>query len=193
MTVQDFQKPALWLGIETLSLRRLLLLIGGFAVAAVVYWQIYETRFYRAAIPAQIGLTFSFATTGSNVSLWDGGLFAQEACGGAIFNLSDTAAIAISQRGLDFLRDARQGRGYTDNAQSAFHYYSYEPWQSTPLASQWTLYGPWLGLNCMDLGNGVLRSVLNAAQNAGSFYTTGQSKMLLVVPSLKIAVYTYTR
>ena len=44
----------------------------------------------------------------------------------------------------------------------------------------------------MSLGHSVGRSIVEAAQAPGSFYTTGRSKMLLIVPSLKLAVFTYT-
>ena len=108
MAIENSQKPPLWLGIETLlrcGPRLLLLLVGGAVVAAVLYWQVFETRFYRAAIPAQIGLTFGFATTGSNVSLWGAAFaFDRKACGGAIFDLSNTTVATIRERGLDFFQ-----------------------------------------------------------------------------------------
>jgi hypothetical protein len=116
-----------------------------------------------------------------------------EGCGGAIFKLTDATAAAISDRGLDFLKDARQGRGYKDKLDRSFYYYSYMPWQATPLPSQWTSMGPWSGLNCMRLRTEVMENILDAAQKAGSFYTTGLSKILLVVPSLRMAILTYTR
>ena len=196
MAIENSQKPPFWLGFETLvsgGARMLLLLIGGVVVAAVLGRQVFETRFYRAAIPADIGLTFNFATTGSNVSLW-GAMFRfdRKACGGATFNLSDTSVAAIRERGVDSLKNARQGRGYTEKADRSFSYYSYQPWQATPLPSEWTSNGTWLGLSCMGLRDSVTRNILDAAQTAGSFYTTGQSAMLMVIPNLKIAVYTYT-
>jgi len=195
MAVGDLQKPPLWLGLEMLtrgSLRGLLLLAGGGVVASILAWHVFETRFYRAAIPAEIALTFDFATTSSDTSLLD--LFSIapiKACGGAILKLTDTAAAAISERGLDFLKDARQGRGHMDKQDRSFQYHSYLPWQSTPVPSQWTEMGPWLGLNCMRTGD--TGSIMDAAQKTGSFYTTGLSTILLVVPSLRMAVLTYTR
>ena len=196
MAIENSQKPPLWLGFETLlsgGPRMLLLLTGGIVVAAMLAWHVFETRFYRAAIPVDIGLTFNFATTGSNVRLW-GTMFRfdRKACGGAIFNLSDTSVAAIRERGLDLLKNARQGRGYTEKADRSFYYYSYEPWQTTPLPSEWISNGTWLSLSCMGLKDSVIGSILDAAQTAGSFYTTAQSAMLMVVPNLKIAVYTYT-
>src|SRR5262245_58236684 len=101
MAVGDLQKPPLWLGLEMLmrgSFRGLLLLAGGSVVASILAWHVFETRFYRAAIPAEIGLTFDFATTSSDTSLSD--LFSIapiNACGGAIFKLTDAATAAISE------------------------------------------------------------------------------------------------
>ena len=153
----------------------------------------FKTRFYRAAIPAKIDLTFGFATTGSNMSLWEAMLpLRPKACGGAIFGLSNTMVTALQDHGLGVLDAARQGRGYADTTDRRFFRYSYKPWQPTPLPPEWTSQGAWYGLNCMDLGYGFVRSLVEAAQVPGSFYTTGPSSMLLIVPSLQILVYTYT-
>jgi hypothetical protein len=113
----------------------------------MVGWSVFKTKFYRAAIPAEIELTFSLATTGSSMSLWEALLpIRHKACGGAIFELSDTTLAAIHDRGLDALKNARQGRGYTDKGSRQFYYYSYQPWQPTPLPSKWTSEGMWYGL-----------------------------------------------
>ena len=196
MAVENIQKPPLWQGLEMLvgdSPRALLLLAGGIVVSIVLSWHVFETRWYRAAVPAEIGLTFGFATTGSDSRFSDLLSIAPSgACGGAIFKLTDASATAISERGLDFLKNARQGRGHTDKLDRRFHYYSYLPWQTTPLPSEWTSKGPWWGLNCMGLQNIALRNIMDAAQKTGSFYTTGESKMLLVVPSLQKAILTHT-
>ena len=107
--------------------------------------------------------------------------------------MSGATADAIRAQGLGFLKDARQGRGYTEKTDRSFSRYSYQPWQATPLAPEWTSNGPWLGLSCMHVRDGTVRGILNAAQTAGSVYTTGPDKMLLMVPSLNLVVYTYTR
>jgi hypothetical protein len=150
MAVENFQKPPLWLGLEALGLRAFLLLAGGVVIGTVLFWHVYETLHYRKAIPADIGLAFNFATRGSDVSIY-GALFMfdRKACGGAIFDMSDSTADAIRKQGLAFLKDARQGRGYTEKTDRSFGYYSYRPWQATPLPPEWTALGPWMGLNCM--------------------------------------------
>jgi hypothetical protein len=195
MTTANSQTPPLWSGIKVLACRPklLLLIVGGLLAALVLNWFVYETRFYRAAIPAEIGLSFDFATTGSNVSFLGAVfLFDRKACGGAIFELTDTTVAAIHERGPDFLKDARQGRGYAEKHHPRYYYYSYQPWQPTPLAPEWTSNGKWLGLSCMGLKNRFGQTILQATREPGSFYTTGQNKMLLLIPSLKLAVFTYT-
>ena len=161
-------------------------------VAMSVGCSALHTQHYRSALPAEIETTFGLATTGSSSSILD--LFAggrMEACGGAIFKLSDKTISAVRDGGLTFLKDARQGRGYTDAADRLFHYYSYAPWQPTPLPPKWTSEGAWYGLSCMYLGPEV-RSILDAARAPGSFYTTGRSKMLWIAPGLGLAVFTFT-
>ncbi|HZP68743.1 MAG TPA: hypothetical protein VFB29_02260 [Pseudolabrys sp.] len=192
MAAENFQKPPVWLGIEALGLRAFLLLAAGVVIAAVLFWHVYETLHYRKLIPADIGLTFNFATRGSDVSLW-GALFMfdRKACGGAIFDMSGSTADAIRKQGLNFFKDARQGRGYTEKGDRSFIDYSYQSWRATPLSPEWTALGPWPGLNCMGLRAGTMQNILNAAQKPGSFYATGQSKMLLVDPNRQFVLVTY--
>ena len=115
MAIENSQKPLLWLGFETLvsgGSRTLLLLAGGIVVAAVLGWHVVETRFYRAALPAEIGLSFDFATTGSNVSVLGAVfLFDRKACGGAIFDLTDTTVAAIRERVWTFSKTLGKDAG----------------------------------------------------------------------------------
>jgi hypothetical protein len=168
------------------------LALGGIGVAVVLGYSVLQTRFYRQAIPAEINLTFNLATTGSSMSLWEVLLpIRHKACGGAIFGLSETTATALEKRGLPAIMWAQQGRGYTDGHPRG-HSYEYQPWQATPLPAAWTSEGMWYGLSCMGLWPGTRRNIIDAARAPGSFYTTGPSKMLLVVPSLRMVVFTYT-
>jgi hypothetical protein len=192
MAVEDFQKPALWLGLEALGLRGCLLLAGGIVVAAVLFWEVFNTLHYRKAIPADIGLAFNFATRGSNVSLYGMRMFDRKFCGGAIFDMSNSTTDAIRKHGLDFLKNARQGRGYNKKTDRGFSYYSYRPWQATPLPPEWTALGPWIGLNCMGVTTDTMQNILDAAQTSGSFYTTGRSSMLLVDPNRKFVLLTFS-
>jgi hypothetical protein len=44
----------------------------------------------------------------------------------------------------------------------------------------------------MRLSSRYAESIAKVAGHPGSFYTTGSSKMLLVIPELALVVYTYT-
>jgi hypothetical protein len=185
--LRDFKGP---------SLHGILLIAGGAIAALWVGWRILETNFYRNAIPAEIGLTWDLATTGSDSSLITALLpIPPKACGGAIFGLAAAAAEAVKHGGLTFLSGARQGRGYQQTYDRQYAYYTYAPWQQTPLPDGWlaeVLNGQWYGLSCMRLSSRYAESIAKAAGHPGSFYTTGSSKMLLVIPELALVVYTYT-
>jgi hypothetical protein len=174
-----------------LSLRAsIVTVIAGSVGLIVLGGRVLETRFYRAAMPPEIELAFDLATTASGMSLLEAATpLRHEDCGGAIFGLSNRMAASLRDRGA--LADARQGRGYTDTADPLFFHYSYEPWQPTPLPPEWTSEGMWSGLFCMNLDAGFGRSIVEAARTVGSFCATHRDAMLLIVPSLKIAVYTH--
>jgi hypothetical protein len=185
--IQNFELP---------RLSRVLLTLAAIVTALWLGWSVLKTNFYRGAIPSEIGLTFGLATTGSDSNLVAALLpIPPKACGGAIFGLSSGTAEAINREGTAFLSNARQGRGYDNKSDRLYYYYSYVPWQETPLPDGWlaeSLLGQWYGLSCMSLSNSFAESITKAAGNPGSFFTTGPSKMLLVVPELRLVVYTYT-
>src|SRR5205807_8449600 len=106
-----------------LSARAKVLLVIACVLGATVFgWSVLETRFYRAAIPAEIEITFGLATTGSSMNFWETAMpIRPKACGGAIFELSDTTLDVIRDHGLDAFKDARQGRGYADKTDRLFY------------------------------------------------------------------------
>lgn len=152
--------------------------------------QFFETNHYRNALPIELK-TKGLATTGSDVSLLSA-LFAlqREGCGGAIFNLTDEARHLIKTNGLAFFSNAKYGRGYPAEDRLR-HYYTYQPWQETPLPSAWTSEGIWLGLNCMGLGRNMTQAIRSAAISSGSYYATKPEALLLVIPDLGLVVFTY--
>ena len=157
------------------------LAFAGLIVGLWAYLTVLAALFYRAAIPEQLELTHSFPTRGSDGS-----------CGGAIFSLTDKAALSIETHGRDALNDAVRGRGYLDPSTPRFHQYTYRPWQETPLPRDWTSEGTWAGLHCMGLSANDARTITSAAKAAGSYFTTAApTTMLLVIPKLRLAVYTY--
>jgi hypothetical protein len=157
-----------------------------------LHWTVLSTRFYRAAIPEQLELTYSLPTKGSDVSILAAMAGArQQACGGVLFDLTAKTASLITEHGLKGLDSALQGRGYLDPTHPYFHRYTYQPWQETPLPPAWTSEGMWAGLHCMDLSASVTGPIVSAAKAPGSYFTTGSRKMLLVIPKQRLLVYTY--
>jgi hypothetical protein len=152
-------------------------------IALWLLWGVLGTIYYRAAIPAEIGLTFGLATIGSI-----------DRCGGAILGLDEVTATSIRKQGLAFFKNPPQGRGITDPNDQ--RHLAYEPWQRTPLPDGWvseSAVGAWLGLTCMGLSPSFTVLIAKAGHEQGSFYAVGGNKMLLVIPTQKLAVYTYTQ
>lgn len=163
-------------------------------IAAVwLYLAIHKTMFYRAALPAELGLTSELVTAGSCADVLDMILPVRpKAAGGALFRLDAETLAAIKRQGSAFFDDALLGRGYGDPSRRVTYRYSYKPWQETPLPPEWTSDGMWLGLSCMGLNFGRGANIAEAARAPGSYYTTGIGAMLLVIPDLGIVVYTYS-
>jgi len=160
-------------------------------LAIVGEWQ-FETNFYRRALPAELE-TEGLATTGSDFSLLRLLMpIRLEACGGAIFRLTERNVADIKRQGLSFFRAARQGRGYQEG-DPGYRSHIYQPWQEAPVPDSWVSEGTWLGLACMNLGRDLTRSITSAARGPGVYFTTTTGGAFLVVlPEMKLVVFTYT-
>jgi hypothetical protein len=155
-----------------------------FIIALWLLWSVLSTIHYRGAVPTEIELTFGLATSG-NI----------DGCGGAILGLDEATVTSIRKQGLAFFKNAPQGRRIADTNDQQYFLLTYEPWQPTPLPDGWvseSLLGAWLGLTCMGLSPSFTALIAKAGHEPGSFYAIGRSKMLLVIPSQKLVVYTYT-
>jgi hypothetical protein len=173
--------------------RKFLKLALGVAIALVtitLVWKVFETSFYRRALPSELE-TKGFATTQSDMNLLVALLpLRHEACGGAIFRMTDQVRAAITTKGLAFFANAQHGRGYPPGHPS-HHYYTYQPWQETPAPPAWTSEGIWIGLHCMKLDRETVGAIRAAALRPGSYYSTKSEAELLVIPSLGLIVFTY--
>ena len=172
------------------ALRILAGCLGGFFLAWLGY-ALFETNFYRRALPEQLEIT-GLATTGSDFNpLLLLVPMRHEACGAVVFQMSQHTVDAIAKNGAAFFETARQGRGYS-KGHPLSHYYSYEPWQETPLPSGWIGDGIWsLGLHCARLDRALVQRMAAAAREPGSYYTTKSEAQLVVIPRLKLIVFTY--
>nr|WP_321182240.1 hypothetical protein [Methylobacterium sp. Leaf122] len=147
---------------------------------------------YRRAIPTVIGIT-TMVAEGSDASLF--GLFlpiTREACGGVAFRLSDAAAEQIAAQGLAHLGSARIGRGYENSPEE--HYFTYQPWQETPVPSTWIGDGKWAGaLGCLKQSASQFDTdvVTEAPRQPGAFFTTGRESEILIIPRLRLLLLTY--
>jgi len=157
-------------------LRKLLLVFLTIASSIWIAFSLWEEAFYTRAIPADLRI-FSVISIRTQSDLLSG-------CGGVVFRLSRRTSEAIEKQGLSFFITARQGRGYPHKS-----YYSYEPWQKTPVPDSWVREGMWPGLGCAE--SGFARIILAAARAPGAYYTTKSEGELLVIPSLGLVVLTF--
>jgi hypothetical protein len=152
----------------------------------------FEVERYHRALPAALE-TAGFITSGNDTSYLAAFMpIRSEPCGGFVFHLSAATLKTIETRGLDFFKDARQGRGIGEGDPRAASEFSYQPWQATPLPDDFTRNGSWLGLHCMGwMFSPLGRDIFAAAQEPGSYFTIAPSKLLLVLPRRGLVVLTY--
>ncbi len=155
------------------------------------WWTFSEAQFYKDALPEVIQTT-GILTAGSDASIVEFFLpIRREGCGGVVFGLTSETTEAVETQGLSFLESARQGRAYPVGSKKAY-YYSYEHWQKTPVPPGWLGDGILaLGFHCMDLRSSESQAIDEAARKPGSYFTTKPEGILLVIPTLGLAVFTY--
>lgn len=175
-------------------LARITLGLSAFVLLGWSMWQagryVIDSRWYRTALPEQIGVT-TLIGSGSDLSLAVALLpIRHEACGGAVFRLTDETLAALESDGLAYLKDARTGRG--DAASPQEHHFTYEPWQLTPVPPNWVSEGSWPGMHCLRwlVGTSV-REIIAAAKEPGSFFSTKHESWIALIPKLRIVVFTY--
>jgi hypothetical protein len=142
-----------------------------------VAWSVYEYFWYSSLIPAKIGIAYPINISGQSDL--------REGCGTAIFGITNATADAISRQGIDFFSDAIYSRRSKDL------YYTYRAWKETPVPKTWTSEGAWPGLGCSSVSRSLLRQILLAASKKGSYYSTKDEAWIIVIPSLKLVVFSY--
>lgn len=146
-------------------------------ITIYVAWSAFIYDWYSGIIPAKIGITYSIHIGGESGF--------REGCGAAIFRLSNTTADAIDREGLDFFNDVIYSR------KSKERYYTYSLWKETPVPDSWTSEVSWPGLGCSGASHSLLSKILEAASKKGSYYSSKDEGEILVIPSLKLVVFTY--
>ncbi|QDQ25923.1 hypothetical protein FNU76_05900 [Chitinimonas arctica] len=140
-------------------------------------WCVLEYHWFKGRLPARIGVTYPLSISGHS------GM--REGCGAAIFRMSDATAASVSREGIRFLAGATQARAVSSP------YGTYRPWQETPVPADWTSDGTWSGLDCSSANRWLLRKILDAAGEKGSYYTTKPEGSILIIPAHKLVVFSY--
>jgi len=156
----------------------LLFFIGwaGFSVWQMIWYrslipQKIETHWWPVAIDGKIGLMY--------------------ACGAAIFEMKASTAKAIDTQGLDFFENPEEVQA-SGLFRTKKHYYS--NWKETPLGLGKLTDGGYadiVGCNS-SLSPIEKRAIAHAAFEKGGYYPRGsENARLLVLPSLKLVLFTY--
>jgi hypothetical protein len=140
-----------------------------------IAYKLFQYHCYVSAIPSAIEVTWP-------VSMGEDSGF-REGCGTAVFRLSGRTLVNIAQSRLHYFDGVTQARGHQDS------YHTYKPWQETPIPATWQDHEGWLLCPFMD--DDLLRQIYQAAKEKGAYYTTKPEAELVVIPSLKIAVFSF--
>ncbi len=158
-------------------MKKFVITIASIIISIYVAWSAFIYDWYSSRIPAKIGITYAIHISGETGF--------REGCGAAIFRLTNATVYAISRTGIDFFKDAIYSR------RSKERYYTYESWKETPVPSTWTSEGTWPVLACASVSRPLLSQILVAASKKGSYYSSKDEAEILVIPSLKLVVFSY--
>jgi hypothetical protein len=163
----------LW-GLFTLFKKRLYLPLVLIVIFPYVGYKTLLYFRYKAILPSAIEVTYP-------ISVGEEGVF-REGCSIAIYKLSDSTLDGIKKNGVSFFDGVTQARGHSD------YYHKYAEWKETPIPPNWTSEGSWF--ICSNLADKkILADIVKASKLSGAFYTTMHEGELVVVPSLKLVVF----
>jgi hypothetical protein len=153
------------------------------SIALGVYakYRIREVTSFMGLIPASLEIQRTVIIDGKTGFI--------EGCGAAVFELSPATLRQIQLRGLAALKDAHQARDYGDEL------HRYSQWKETPYIETgdgMSLVDRWLaGRSCAKFDLAVDRGIETALKSPGSYYATIHEAGLIVIPKLKLVVYSY--
>lgn len=107
-------------------------------------------------------------------------------CSGALFTISDDAAKNILAGGLDYYKDAAQGRLVSQNLNSETYI-----WNATPIPNTWDQEGQLTsGFQSIQLAENLAHQINVAAHKAGGYYSiSSKDEHLLVLPNLGLVLF----
>jgi hypothetical protein len=154
----------------------------GIAIALLaIYsaWSLFEWDWYLGIVPSRIGTTYPIHISG------DSGF--REGCGAAVFRLDEATTLKVEVEGVRFLNTARQSRKSKDA------YHTFEEWKPTPHPGDVTDDQSILtyGLMCSGAWHSLSQRLEDAVRAPGSFYAFGPEKVIVVIPSLRMAVLSW--
>lgn len=159
-----------------------------YELSGVAYFLVLSAH-YKSYIPAQLEIEESIFA-GDRI----GGF--NEGCGVAVFRLSGSAAENASRAGIDFLSPHPSAessgtpvKGFKAWKESPFHVDNKEARIFRRLVSEDAG-----GNTCVDMPPQLRESILSALGRPGSFHSgSGPNAELIVIPALRLAVYSHDR
>lgn len=140
---------------------------------------LFQWNWYLGIVPRPIGTTYP-VYIGSQSGL-------REGCGAAIFRLDRSTTQRIEEEGLSFLNSAKQSRKWADE------YRTFGDWKPTPhpgdVEDDQSIVT--LGLSCSGAWSYITEPLEHAVRMPGAYYVFGPEKVLVVIPSERVAVLTW--
>ncbi|MEH1894884.1 MAG: hypothetical protein V7K94_06045 [Nostoc sp.] len=160
-------------------MKKFVKIIISIIITVYVAWSAFQYDWYSGFIPAKIGITYAIHIGGES--------HFREGCGAAIFRLTNATADAIFHKGIDFFNDS--GAIYLRRRKDPYD--TYRSWKETPVPNTWTSEGTWEGLSCSSTSSSLLSQIVLAASNKRSYYSSRHESKIIVIPSLKLVVFSY--
>lgn len=142
-------------------------------------WSLFEWNWYLNILPAGIGTSYPIHIDGQSDF--------REGCGVAVFRLDRGTTQRIQAEGIEFLNTARHSRKRSDA------YHAFEEWKPTPhpgdIEDDQSILT--YGLMCSNARSSLANKLEKAVRAPGSFYAFGPEKVIVVLPSERLAVLSW--
>lgn len=161
-----------------------------FLVFVLVFtWLFYvlkKERDLKKVLPKEIEVS-KIISTHEKIGLGQG-------CGIIIYKISQHTIDQINQQGLNFFENSKVARG-SESSEKQSPYYFYQDWRKTPIQENKNNKNFWSGLSCanqQNLNKSLFEKIIQEATAGNSYYTGHYEGQLVVIPSMQIAIFTYS-